>query len=1085
MTACCETTRADLTSAEVERGDGSSALPETDRRGGVASNEDGNQARLNSKPSSQEVFDGTRAVEPSAPTEAQAGKYDGGELCKRERVSVGENNADSNAVIFQDLGENAGVSVSLASGKTILRELPEPVCSYYPANEALLDSLHATTTTTATSPSSGSKFTTLVQNTNAFVGNESRRPSHQDAYGGWPDVTDSSFTPRDDGRPASGACVGNETASNNFVTSHRSGSAAARDNSRSSPGLAGFGRETVSSHISPPVPGAVDHYPCQSAAGHTSSATTLNNELKSNSCTQRGSSIPGSDYSPCLDSASENTDKHACSYHLAVSEQTDDESSITKSQNGCVGLKYSLQDYFISPEESCRGLCNNSSPSFSVDDLFTDNITLGKYVDTEQTKCSQPLVPVETGARLALNEASICTRIPTLELHISEAPDTSGHCQSPKTRHWHRRVNIRNSPSKVSSLDPSSWDVPDHSVHPCLSQVVPVHSTPLETTSCVAVNKQQALVVDIHARQTASCHISIEPTKGCTQDTDPRPDHGDRCLASRISSASSDLACVTSACNSSAPSESTDQTVHSHSLIGSLPHARSNLSDLSIIGNEHTRLSVSDSDQSTEAVNDFTVENTSRLGFRRFSGDHIAKTHQPLTVRHANELSFQHGVKLPRNQGPPQHNRTEESQHSFRRPSLNDANRTLSTSSEEWSDTASPCDNYYTDEERRSDSNLVSLADTSNNALQQRRRSFGRQRQLLKHNLGAFSPVHREGSGHTNETASDEEGCDASSALLTADSDDDFQEQSQIDGFASCSGKSNNACDGVALVSKQQFPDRTRNLHEKALSGRTHFSRLVQLYCRDILRIRNNSDSSNHNSACLPSAYIATTCRELNAESSDQLARVSAVNINTTTTTTVATTSSESTARLSASAGATLPGATASGKTEGASKPRVSFISGLRRLSRDRTAFLRVDHSDSSGRECSSPASSHLQDVPADAQVHKSGKRIGTGDRKKLKVEFAVMEAEGDKYIRGRGRAYGGGSFGGGIHNVKEDVENDVAMLGGGGLRFRQPRVSLLGKPLNYRAHRRDIKYRKLQSRIYNFLERPKSWQSWIYHLTV
>jgi hypothetical protein len=48
--------------------------------------------------------------------------------------------------------------------------------------------------------------------------------------------------------------------------------------------------------------------------------------------------------------------------------------------------------------------------------------------------------------------------------------------------------------------------------------------------------------------------------------------------------------------------------------------------------------------------------------------------------------------------------------------------------------------------------------------------------------------------------------------------------------------------------------------------------------------------------------------------------------------------------------------------------------------------------------------------------------------------------------------------------------------------RFTQARLSLLGKPLNYKAHRRDMRYRRLQARIYNFLERPKLWKSWIYH---
>jgi len=48
-----------------------------------------------------------------------------------------------------------------------------------------------------------------------------------------------------------------------------------------------------------------------------------------------------------------------------------------------------------------------------------------------------------------------------------------------------------------------------------------------------------------------------------------------------------------------------------------------------------------------------------------------------------------------------------------------------------------------------------------------------------------------------------------------------------------------------------------------------------------------------------------------------------------------------------------------------------------------------------------------------------------------------------------------------------------------------QPRRSLLGKPINYRAHRRDVKYRRLQNRIYNFLERPKDYPSISYHLVV
>ncbi|XP_060516451.1 potassium voltage-gated channel subfamily KQT member 1-like [Cylas formicarius] len=44
--------------------------------------------------------------------------------------------------------------------------------------------------------------------------------------------------------------------------------------------------------------------------------------------------------------------------------------------------------------------------------------------------------------------------------------------------------------------------------------------------------------------------------------------------------------------------------------------------------------------------------------------------------------------------------------------------------------------------------------------------------------------------------------------------------------------------------------------------------------------------------------------------------------------------------------------------------------------------------------------------------------------------------------------------------------------------------MSLLGRPLNYRATRRDARYRRLQSRIYNFLERPRG-AAFIYHILV
>uniref|UniRef100_A0A8D8MQ37 Potassium voltage-gated channel subfamily KQT member 5 n=1 Tax=Culex pipiens TaxID=7175 RepID=A0A8D8MQ37_CULPI len=46
--------------------------------------------------------------------------------------------------------------------------------------------------------------------------------------------------------------------------------------------------------------------------------------------------------------------------------------------------------------------------------------------------------------------------------------------------------------------------------------------------------------------------------------------------------------------------------------------------------------------------------------------------------------------------------------------------------------------------------------------------------------------------------------------------------------------------------------------------------------------------------------------------------------------------------------------------------------------------------------------------------------------------------------------------------------------------------MSLLGKPLNYnRGSRRDARYRRLQSRVYNFLERPRGFRAIFYHVCV
>lgn len=93
-------------------------------------------------------------------------------------------------------------------------------------------------------------------------------------------------------------------------------------------------------------------------------------------------------------------------------------------------------------------------------------------------------------------------------------------------------------------------------------------------------------------------------------------------------------------------------------------------------------------------------------------------------------------------------------------------------------------------------------------------------------------------------------------------------------------------------------------------------------------------------------------------------------------------------------------------------------------------------------------------------------------ERKPLRVAFQDMEDEKEE-----------------AENIVKEIENDLfhlSKVGTGSIRFRETRFSLLGKPLNYhRAHRRDVRYRRLQSRIYNFLERPKDWMAVVYHILV
>ncbi|XP_068204672.1 potassium voltage-gated channel subfamily KQT member 5-like [Palaemon carinicauda] len=45
--------------------------------------------------------------------------------------------------------------------------------------------------------------------------------------------------------------------------------------------------------------------------------------------------------------------------------------------------------------------------------------------------------------------------------------------------------------------------------------------------------------------------------------------------------------------------------------------------------------------------------------------------------------------------------------------------------------------------------------------------------------------------------------------------------------------------------------------------------------------------------------------------------------------------------------------------------------------------------------------------------------------------------------------------------------------------------MSLLGKPLNYKTSRRDVRYRRTQAKVYNFLERPRGVRAVVYQLSV
>ncbi len=70
---------------------------------------------------------------------------------------------------------------------------------------------------------------------------------------------------------------------------------------------------------------------------------------------------------------------------------------------------------------------------------------------------------------------------------------------------------------------------------------------------------------------------------------------------------------------------------------------------------------------------------------------------------------------------------------------------------------------------------------------------------------------------------------------------------------------------------------------------------------------------------------------------------------------------------------------------------------------------------------------------------------------------------------------------------LRKKVKREFAKMNGRNSheRLQQQRMSLLGKPLAYRQSKRDAKFRKVQTKIYNFLERPTGWCAVIYHILV
>lgn len=148
--------------------------------------------------------------------------------------------------------------------------------------------------------------------------------------------------------------------------------------------------------------------------------------------------------------------------------------------------------------------------------------------------------------------------------------------------------------------------------------------------------------------------------------------------------------------------------------------------------------------------------------------------------------------------------------------------------------------------------------------------------------------------------------------------------------------------------------------------------------------------------------------------------------------------------------------------------------------------------SDSSCSECSDDKITELRAIPSLAS--RSERRVRTGGL----VEVIQMEYQhrGSHLFSGghwglshsSGSRSGGGVTGG--HGILKRYPRELGLLGNsttpGHNRLQNPRLSLLGKPLNYRPTRqRDPRYRVTQIRVSNLLERPRGWIAVIYHLFV